>query len=122
LPFETVEVYSLNGHYDGTASPTDTHTFRGAAILRQATLRKDAAMKSLALLHNPKGYGGEPMRCFMPRHGYRFSSANAHADILICFECNWIYFYYGSKRVVASLNEGSCRALKQIFDETFQPF
>ena len=120
LPFEHVEWFKLSGHYNGGIPPADVSTLRGADILAQAILKKNIAMKALALLHNPKSYGGEPMRCFIPRHGFRFSSSSAQVDILICFECYWIYFFHGPKKVIASLNDGSRSALEHVFDEAFK--
>lgn len=39
--------------------------------------------------------------CFWPRHGIRAKHNNVVVDLVICFECYWIYVYYDGKEVRA---------------------
>jgi hypothetical protein len=36
-------------------------------------------------------------KCFLPRHGIRVTADGKTIDLVICFECSWIYIYYGDK-------------------------
>jgi len=37
---------------------------------------------------------GNGAKCFDPRHGIRATAKGKTVDLVICFECNWVYVYY----------------------------
>jgi hypothetical protein len=121
LSLDEVEVFTLDGAYDFASPVSKEGTLRSAGILSRTKLAPKPALTVFQLLSNPKMYGGEPMRCFIPRHGLRFSGKEAEAEILICLECFWIYFFYGAERVVASLSEGGRRPLEGFFLDVTKP-
>jgi len=121
LSLDCVEAFLLDGAYDFKSPTSSLHSLRSAGIRSTKQLLAQAGRHAFLLLSNPKTYGGEPMRCFIPRHGFRFSGAAKSCEILICFECLWIYFYYESRCVTASLGEAGARALKKVFNEAFEP-
>ena len=121
LSLDEVVAFTLDGSYDFASPVSKEGTFRSAGVLSSMKLASESARRALQLLSNPKMYGGEPMRCFIPRHGLRFVGKESEAEILICLECYWIYFFYGSQRVTASLSEGGRRSLKSLFSDVTEP-
>lgn len=121
LPHDAVEAFALNGDFPTEAAWASSGTLRGVRILERKTLPPDAAELARALLHNRLCYGGEGARCFLPRHGFRFASATTQVEVLICFECDWIYFYYGPRRVIAALSEAGRKTLEKIFQTAGLP-
>ena len=37
---------------------------------------------------------GNGAKCFDPRHGIRASVDGKTVDLVICFECSWVYVFY----------------------------
>lgn len=121
LPSDQVEAFLLNGRYDHVGQLSNETTFRGAGIMSRTVLKPWGVKRALALLLDPKNYGGEPMRCFMPRHGFRFTSPSTQVDVLICFECHWIYVFHDSKRQSPALRQACHQDLKFVFEQAFLP-
>ena len=36
---------------------------------------------------------GTGAKCFDPRHGIRVTTGGKSVDLIICFECSWVYVY-----------------------------
>ena len=121
LPFGEVEAFALDGAYDFASPASKEGTLRSAGILARVNLSADAARRVMVALHNPKTYGGEPARCFIPRHGLRFVDHARAADVLFCLECHWVYFFYDVTPVVASLSEPGARWLETFFGKALNP-
>jgi hypothetical protein len=85
---EVFEVYSLDG---GTNVKDGWH---GAKVLGKATVKAAADRKSLASAVK-KGVedGTSGARCFIPRHGVSVKYDGKTYDLVICFECSWVYIY-----------------------------
>jgi hypothetical protein len=87
---EQLELYSL----DPVQAKKDD-SFRGWKVLGKTTVKGDAARKQIV---NPllegiaKSDGGA--RCFIPRHGIRATFDGKTVDLVICFECSWVYVFY----------------------------
>lgn len=115
LPCEEVEVFNLDGDYDFKSPISKEGALRSAGIVSRMALAPSQAQEALAILSDLSAYGGMPARCFIPRHGLRFRDARSETDVLICLECYWIYFFSGSKRVMASLSSGGRESLEKFF-------
>jgi hypothetical protein len=72
--------------------------FHGWQILGQTTI-KEAAVRSQILTSVYQGTAksdGNGAKCFDPRHGIRATVNGKTVDLVICFECHWVYVYYDS--------------------------
>jgi len=88
---DEVEVYSLNGETN------EKDGWHGAKVLGKTTLKAADAKKALASSVTKgvtDGEGGK--RCFIPRHGIRVRHEGKTYDLVICFECSWVYVYTDS--------------------------
>jgi hypothetical protein len=86
---EELEVYSLDGE--------DKDGWRGWKVLGKTTVTDADARKALAaVVVKGVGEGAKGARCFIPRHGLRAAHAGKTYDLVICFECGWVYVYTDS--------------------------
>jgi hypothetical protein len=70
--------------------------FHGWMILGQTAI-KGADVRSQILTALYQGIAksdGNGAKCFDPRHGIRATANGKTVDLVICFECNWVYVYY----------------------------
>jgi hypothetical protein len=85
---DAVEVYSLDGELDGK------DTWRGAKVLGKTEVKGEKAQKALAdAVKKGVTEGDRGARCFIPRHGLRVTHDKKTYDLVICFECGWLYLY-----------------------------
>jgi hypothetical protein len=86
----TFDVLSLNGERD--ASGWHGHTLLG----RTTVARADDRARVIAALQAGVARQDAPgARCFVPRHGIHAVRGATTVDLLICFECSWVYIYRG---------------------------
>jgi hypothetical protein len=92
---EKFELFSLDPESFGFNKkvPGSFHGWKilGNTTLEEAKLRKEIVESLKEGISKQKG---APKKCFDPRHGIRASVDGKSVDILICFECGWIYVYY----------------------------
>lgn len=84
---EALEVYSL----DGEKNVKDG--WHGAKVLGKTAVKGDEAKKAGALVVKGVADGETGARCFIPRHGVRVTHEKKTYDLVICFECHWVYVY-----------------------------
>ena len=53
---------------------------------------------------------GQGSKCFDPRHGIRATAAGKTVDLVICFECSWVYSYFGDEKGVQGVTTGTPQA------------
>ncbi len=82
-----LEVYSL----DGNTSEKDG--WHGAKVLGKTTVKGDEVKKLVAAINKGVAEGDVGARCFIPRHGVRVTHDGKSHDLVICFECHWVYVY-----------------------------
>ena len=115
---DELAVYSLGGE---TAEKDGWH---GAKVLGQTTVKGEAAQKVMAAAVK-KGVedGDHASRCFVPRHGVRATHAGTTYDLLICFECGWLYVYTDAsdKPTVLMISDGPQKALNKILVDARVP-
>lgn len=92
-----IELYSLDPK-SSAKSPSKDRGFHGWIVLGKTTL-KDTSKKQQILDAIKKGVanGKQGARCFWPRHGIRAKSKGETVDLVICFECSWVYVFYDEK-------------------------
>lgn len=99
---EALEVYGVDpdvyrrfgtAELPGPASPMETalgSLRAGTGVLRRATVTRASARKALAdaLV---RGYerGGDPAKCWIPRHALVLRAGPKTAVVFVCFECSW---------------------------------
>ncbi len=90
---ETIEVYSLD-----PGDNNDPKGFHGWKVLGKTAV-KDAAKRTelLGALEQGLAESQGGAKCFIPRHGVRATYDGQTVDLVICFECSWVYVYYGDK-------------------------
>ena len=89
--------------------------FRDVPLLSSILLTVDLAASLRRSLSYHQTYEGEPMRCFIPRHGLRFGDAESGADALICLECYLAYFWIGDRELHYALSETAVSVLTTLF-------
>ena len=82
-----LEVYSLNGETN------EKDGWHGSKVLGKATVKKEDATKLAGTLMKSVTEGDRGARCFIPRHGVRATYDGKTYDLVICFECGWVYIY-----------------------------
>jgi hypothetical protein len=71
--------------------------FHGWMMILGQTAIKGADVRSqilTALYQGIANRDGKGAECFDPRHGIRATANGKTVDLVICFECNWVYVYY----------------------------
>ncbi len=109
---DRIELYSL----EPEPEKKPEKTLRGWAVLGKVTL-EDAKVRNQVLTSLKEGVGrGRGAKCFDPRHAIQASRAGQTVDIVICFECGWVYVYYDGEQepsAVLTIN----RAAQSEFDK-----
>jgi hypothetical protein len=90
---DQVELLSLDPSL-GLAGPDEKpqDLFRGWKVLGK-TVVKDADARKAVLAAAGTTHRGHGPRCFEPRHGIRAGAGGESVDLVICFECKWVYVY-----------------------------
>ncbi|MSR54937.1 MAG: hypothetical protein EXS09_16870 [Gemmataceae bacterium] len=114
-----IELYSLEPIRDEKGKDN----FHGWKVLGKTTVKEEAARKSLLAVTGTigPGYGA---KCFEPRHGIRVTSGDTHIDLIICFECSWVYIYFkgkGDDRLRLIIGRDQQPALDRILTEAKVP-
>ena len=85
---DELDVYSLGGE------TTEVKGWHGAKVLGQTKVKGEADLKALVgALKKGVADGEGGARCFIPRHGVRVAHDGKTYDLLICFECHWVYVF-----------------------------
>ncbi len=90
---DAVELYALTGDRADKEKDQDKN-WRGWKSLGSTKLTKAADKKALSGTVTKgvaEGDGGS--RCFIPRHGISVTHAGTTYELVICFECSWVYLY-----------------------------
>jgi hypothetical protein len=82
-----LEVYSLGGE------TTDPGAWRGSKVLGKTTAKKEDSAKLATALAKGVTEGDKGARCFVPRYGVRAAHGGKTYDLVISFECGWVYVY-----------------------------
>jgi hypothetical protein len=108
------ELYSLKP--EKVAS--DKNSLRGWKVLGKTVIKKgEAHTKVLTALNNTIGNGGA--KCFDPRHGIRAAHDGKTVELLICFECEWVYVYIDGKAEGEPLSLVN-RSAEAVFDRVLR--
>ncbi len=91
---ESIELYSLDPEPKGVGKGEKLH---GWAVLGKATVKGKDLEAIVKAVEGAVGKG-RGAKCFLPRHAIRVTSGGKTADLLICFECEWVYVYEGGKK------------------------
>jgi hypothetical protein len=92
---DQIELYSLEPEPDArTAKDPKVNRFHDWVVLGKTVL-KNARTRKQALDALDESVGtGLKAKCFDPRHGIRASHGGKTVDVVICFECGHVYFYF----------------------------
>jgi hypothetical protein len=115
---DEVVVYSLNGE---TGEKDGWH---GAKDLGNTAVKDADAKKALGeAMKKGVAEGTAGARCFIPRHGLRAKYDGKTYDLLICFECHWVYVYTDNadKPQVFVIADSPQKALNKILTDAKVP-
>jgi hypothetical protein len=112
-----LEVYSLNGETN------EKDGWHGSKVLGKTTLKKENATKLASTIAKGVSEGDRGARCFIPRHGVRATYDGKTYDLVICFECGWVYVYTdkSDKPKVLMISNSPSGALNKILTDAKVP-
>jgi hypothetical protein len=112
-----LEVYSLNGE------TSEKDGWHGSKILGKTTVKKEDTTKLAAALAKGVTEGDRGARCFIPRHGIRATYDGKTYDLVICFECGWVYLYIdkSDKPHVLMISTAPNKAIDKILTDAKVP-
>ena len=112
-----LEVYSLDGE------KTDKDGWHGWKVLGKTTVEKEEAVKVAAAVKKGVTEGDKGARCFIPRHGARAVYDGKTYDLVICFECGWVYVYVdkSDKPTVLMISQTPQKLLDKILTDAKVP-
>jgi hypothetical protein len=90
---DRVELYSLE-----PVEAKEGETLHGWKVLGKTVIKdktRKAVLDALAKGIADPGKGGA--KCFDPRHAIRASHGGKSVDLVICFECGWVYVFPDGK-------------------------
>ena len=105
---------------DGKLSP-EAERLRNYGVLGKAEITDPTIRRRLveAVYEGLKADGAGPANCFFPRHGLRFEKGEQTIEVLICFECTWVYVYPdGAENETRLLFSAG---VKPVFDSVIKP-
>ena len=83
-----VELVALDGE------STEKGNWHGWKVTKQAkTTKGEDSEKVTAAVMKGVAEGDAGAKCFNPRHGIRVKEDKTTYDLVICFECHWVYVY-----------------------------
>lgn len=94
---EQFDLYSLDP--EGNRDEKDEKTMHGWKVLGKTTVKDAKTRKDLITTLEKAAGKGSGAKCFEPRHAIRASGGGKTVDLIICFECSWIYIYEGKKQI-----------------------
>jgi hypothetical protein len=81
-----------------------TENVAGYAIFGKTEIKDEKMRKEiLDALDKSVADGGPGARCFIPRHALRGTYDGKTVELVICFECAWVYTYVNGERTKTTL-------------------
>ena len=119
LPKSDVTLYHLTGALGPSKvnlvdSDGEFRSFRTVPIISKVQLTAELGNSLRATFGRPRTYEGEPMRCFIPRHGLHFEGEST-VEALVCLECHLIYFWIEEEEVHYALSPEAVDVLNTLF-------
>jgi hypothetical protein len=103
---EQFEMFSLDPSVERVKGKDGFHSWKvlGKTVVKKAEVRKQILADLDKGISDSDGNGA---KCFDPRHGIRAKHDGKTIDLVICFECGWIYVFHddnAERRGVAVTN------------------
>ena len=70
-------------------------------LITDGELRGRIVKSIYAGIGDPKA---RPNKCFDPHHAVRAVRGNQSVDLIICFECDWVYVFNNGKRTMLAIS------------------
>ena len=107
---DELEVYSLSG------KTADKDGWHGYETLGKTTIKGKPQKELAAAVKKGVAEGNKGARCFIPRHGIRVTHSGKTYDLVICFQCGWVYIYTAGsdKPHVLMMTDAPQKALNKI--------
>ena len=70
--------------------------FHGWKVLGKTVVKDPKVRKQIleSLYEGISKSDGQGAKCFEPRHGIRASVEGKTVDLVVCFECSWVYVFF----------------------------
>ncbi|MGF1580212.1 MAG: hypothetical protein ACFCD0_12685 [Gemmataceae bacterium] len=108
---QSIEFYSLDPHVKKKVKDG----FSGYPILGKVTLKNKARKTVLEAVLKGIKKGQPGAKCFIPRHGIRAKHGDDVVELVICFQCSWVYSYLnGKQNNTVTIHESSAPALNTV--------
>jgi hypothetical protein len=119
---DNIELYSLEPEPPDGQKP---EKFLHGSFMLGSTVLKDAKVRDGAIAALKAGAGrGRGAKCFEPRHAIRARRGGKTVDLLVCFECGWIYVYYDDDKkesAVVTTNRDALPEFEKILKQAGVP-
>jgi hypothetical protein len=108
---EMIEVYSL----DPAAREGVKDGFHGWKVLGKVAVKKADRKALIEAIEKGAAGGDKPAKCFEPRHGIRAVDSTKTVDLVICYQCGFMYAFHGKdKQTTVLTSRASAPALNKI--------
>ncbi len=92
---EQLELWSL----DPDPKARDKDGFHNWKVLGKTVVTGEARKQLVSALEQGiAASDGVGAKCFDPRHGIRATADGKAVDLVICFECGWVYVYFDNDK------------------------
>lgn len=114
---DELEVYSLDGEQPAKDG------WHGFKLLGKTAVKGPEAHEVGALVAKGVAEGKIGAKCFIPRHGVRVTHDGKTYDLVICFECRWVYVHTdgGDKAARFATSDAAEKALNAALTEAKVP-
>lgn len=119
LPKRPVNAYILSGEFDFSAPISRPGYLRSSDILVDAVVDEMHSDHLRSIITAPDTFGGEGLRCFIPRFGFTLGAGERSTDILICIECYQVYVFRHDARENQCLTEEGRQRFIELHHEIF---
>lgn len=92
--------------------------FHGYKVLSNKKVSAEADKQKLTETLLPSIGEGMMARCFFPRHGLRATFNNNTVELLICFECGFVYAFNGKGYKYESISESLQDSLDSFLEDS----
>ena len=109
-------LYSLDPADFHAFHPPDPARFHDYTVLGKFDVTSPDAQRIVArTVENAIAHwDGRHMMCFEPRHGIRVTDGAHTYDLVICFECQYVYCFEGDRKLAVTGLTGSQRPLDEL--------
>ncbi len=104
----SIELYSLDP-IESEKSPPKDGGLHGWKVLGKTTAEGNLKQEMLTAVTTAIGQKATGARCFWPRHAIRAVHEGKTVDLVICYECSWVYVFFDKDQKPTILTTSSAQ-------------